>query len=167
MSTHTAIAALEKGQFDAIEVETEKPSAGQVLIKVAYASMVAFDTYVTDVGFAVVQFPVILGFNASGTIAEVGAGVIGLAVGDRVTGFALFGQGRKDGFKGAMQEFVVLPDYLWAKMRILALDAAAMVPDNCVTTFYALFDQVNLPIRVFDHARPTSSATARSHSRST
>jgi len=84
MSTHTAIAALGKGQFYAIEVEIEKPGAGQVLVKVAYASMVAFDTYVTDVGFAVVQFPVILGFNASGTVAEVGSGVAGLAVGDRV-----------------------------------------------------------------------------------
>ncbi|KAJ7117614.1 GroES-like protein [Mycena epipterygia] len=147
MSTHTAIAALGKGQFDAIEVETEKPGAGQVLVKVAYASMIAFDTYITDVGYAVVQFPVILGFNASGTVAEVGSGVTGLAVGDRVTGFATYGQGRKDGLKGTMQEFVVLPDYLWAKIPDnIALDAAATLPDNFITSFYTLFDQLGLPI---------------------
>ena|ERR1700761_3069490 len=86
MPTHTAIAALAKGQLDAIQVETEKPGPGQVRIKVAYASMIAFDTYVTDRGHAVAEYPVILGLNVSGTVAEVGAGVPSLAAGDRVRG---------------------------------------------------------------------------------
>ena len=84
MAKHTAIAAVAKGQFDAIEVETEKPRPGQVLVKIAYASMIAFDTYITDVGLAVAEYPVILGFNGAGTVAEIGAGVLSLAVGDQV-----------------------------------------------------------------------------------
>ncbi|KAJ7022120.1 chaperonin 10-like protein [Mycena alexandri] len=147
MPTHTAIAAIAPGQFDAIQVETEEPGAGQILVKVAYASMIAFDTYITDVGYFVADYPVILGFNASGTVAAVGAGVTSLAVGDRIAGFAIYGQGRKDGPKGTMQEFVVLPAFQCAKVSSnIALDAAATIPDNFITSFYTLFDQLGLPI---------------------
>lgn len=88
MPTHAAIAALAKGQFDAIQVETPKPSTGEVLIKVAYASMIAFDTYITDLGYAVAEYPITLGFNAAGIVVEVGEGT-SLAVGDRVRKFLL------------------------------------------------------------------------------
>lgn len=84
MSTHTAIAATAKGQFDAIQVPTEDPKSGEVLIKVAFAAMIAFDTYVTDRGYYVQEYPLILGFNASGIIASVGEGVDDLKPGDRV-----------------------------------------------------------------------------------
>ncbi|KAJ7698970.1 chaperonin 10-like protein [Mycena rosella] len=149
MSTHTAIAALAKGKFDAIEVETESPSAGHVLVKVEFASMIAFDSYITDVGFGVETYPVTLGFNAAGIVAEVGEGVSALAVGDRVTAFSLYGRGSKDGLKGTMQEFAVLPEHLCAKVRadlFIALDAAATIPDNFITSFYTLFDQLALPV---------------------
>ncbi|KAJ7463397.1 chaperonin 10-like protein [Mycena galericulata] len=147
MPTHTALAALAKGSFDAIQVETEKPGPGQVLIKVAYASIIPFDTYITDVGFGVEEYPVILGFNAAGTVDEVGTGVTSLAVGDRITGFSVYGRGRKDGLKGTLQEFVVLPHELCAKVpENIALDAAATIPDNFITSFYTLFDQLSLPV---------------------
>ncbi|KAJ7108868.1 chaperonin 10-like protein [Mycena crocata] len=165
MSTHTAIAALAKGQFDAIQVETEKPGAGRVLIKVAYASMIAFDTYITDVGYFVAEYPVTLGFNGAGTVEAVGPGVTSLAVGDRVTAFSVYGQGRKDAAagKGTMQEFIVLPEDLCAKVPAnIPLDAAATIPDNFITSFYTLFDQLALPVpKTFpvptpppDHATP-------------
>ncbi|KAJ6581936.1 chaperonin 10-like protein [Mycena capillaripes] len=147
MSTHTAIAALAKGQLDAILVETEKPGHGQILIKVEYASMIAFDTYITDAGYAVAEYPVILGFNASGTVAEIGTGIITFAVGDRVTGFSIYGAGRKKDLKGTMQEFVVLPSFLCSKIRgDLTLDAAATLPDNFLTAFYTIFDRLSLPM---------------------
>ncbi|KAJ6581935.1 GroES-like protein [Mycena capillaripes] len=156
MSTHTAIATLAKGQLDAILVETEKPGAGQILIKVEYASLIAFDTYITDVGYAVAEYPVTLGFNAAGTVAEIGAGVISFAVGDRVAGFSINGVGSKDGLKGTMQEFVVLPSFLCSKVPAgLALDAAATIPDNFVTAFYTVFDQLSLPVpKSFPNSTP-------------
>lgn len=83
-STHAAIATVSKGHFDAIQVSTESPGEGEVLIKVEYGSMIAFDTYVTDRGFYVQQYPVILGFSGAGTIAKLGPGVQSLKVGDRV-----------------------------------------------------------------------------------
>lgn len=84
MSTHTAIATTSKGQFDAIQVPTETPGEGEVLVKVEYSSMVAFDTYMTDMGYGVTSYPVVLGFNVSGIVAKLGPGVDDLAEGDRV-----------------------------------------------------------------------------------
>ncbi|KAJ6456111.1 chaperonin 10-like protein [Mycena sanguinolenta] len=147
MAKHTAIAAVAKGQFQAIQVEIEKPGVGEILVKVAYASMIAFDTYITDVGLAVVEYPVTLGFNAAGTVVEIGLGVSSLTVGDRVTAFQPYGQGRKDGPKGTMQEYVVLPAFQCAKVPdSITLDSAATVPDNFITSFYTLFDQLSLPV---------------------
>ncbi|KAJ7250495.1 GroES-like protein [Mycena haematopus] len=145
MPTHTAIAALAKGKFDAIQVEKPKPGARQVLLKVAYASMIAFDTYITDLGFAVEQYPITLGLNAAGTVIETGEGS-SLVVGDRITAFSPHIFARQE-LQGTMQEFIVLPDHLCAKVpHELALDSAATIPDNFVTAFYVLFDQLSLPI---------------------
>ena len=81
--THTAIATLALKHFDAVQVPTPTPGEGEVLIKVAYASLIAFDTYVNDLGYYV-SFPMTFGFNAAGTIAQIGPGVEDLKIGDRV-----------------------------------------------------------------------------------
>lgn len=83
--THTAIATTSKGVLDTITVLTEKPGPGEILLKTEYASMIAFDTYMTDRGYFVKEYPVTLGFNASGTVHAVGRDVHDLAVGDRVS----------------------------------------------------------------------------------
>jgi Zn-dependent alcohol dehydrogenase len=44
----------------------------------------SFDNYQVDVGHYVQTYPTILGFNAAGTIAEVGPGVTDLNIGDEV-----------------------------------------------------------------------------------
>jgi NADPH:quinone reductase-like Zn-dependent oxidoreductase len=83
--THTAVATISVNQFDVIQVPTPKPGEGEVLIKVAYAAMIAFDTYMNDLGYLATTFPMTFGFSASGTIAEVGPGIHDLKVGDRVS----------------------------------------------------------------------------------
>ncbi|KAJ6456110.1 chaperonin 10-like protein [Mycena sanguinolenta] len=146
MVKHNAIATVAKGQFDAIQVETEKPGAGEVLVKVAYASMVTADSSVNDIGFGVVEYPAIFGLNAAGTVAELGPGVSSLAVGDRVTAMKPYnhpGPSRR----GTMQEYVVFPVFYCAKVPdSVALDSAATVPDNLITAFYTLFDHLSLPV---------------------
>ena len=88
MPTHTGIAAIRVGEIEAIKVPTETPRNGEVLIKVKYSSLFPFDTYIVDLGYFVTEFPTILGFNASGTVAQLGDGVTDLAVGDRVGTFS-------------------------------------------------------------------------------
>ncbi|KAK0214253.1 chaperonin 10-like protein [Armillaria nabsnona] len=116
MSTHVAIAAVAKGHFDEIRVPTEKPQHGEVLLKVEYASMVAFDTYITDLGYATDTFPMVLGSNAAGTVVELGPCVDDLKIGDR-------------------QEYSIqsrtVPDSM-------PLAAAATIPDHFVTHFPSL-----------------------------
>ncbi|KJA26772.1 hypothetical protein HYPSUDRAFT_35919 [Hypholoma sublateritium FD-334 SS-4] len=142
MSVHTAIAATAKGQIDVIQVPTRAPDAGEVLLRVEYAAMIAFDTYVTDLGFFVEEYPMILGFSASGTVSNLGSGVEGLKVGDRVTAFT-FGESQNKG----LQEYITLSKNVVAKIPdSLPLAAAATLPDNFVTSFYTLFNQLGLPI---------------------
>lgn len=84
MSTHSAIATTSKGVLESIQIKTEKPGPGEILLKTSYSSMIAFDTYVTDLGYHVQEYPQVLGFNASGVAAAIGEGVDGIAVGDKV-----------------------------------------------------------------------------------
>ncbi|KAF7308210.1 PKS-ER domain-containing protein [Mycena chlorophos] len=145
---HTAVAILSKGVVESIEVGTPAPGPGDVLLKVEYASMIAFDTYMVDLGYAVKEggYPITLGNNASGTVESVGEGVSGVKIGDRIAAFSphIF---ERERLQGTMQEYVVLPEHFCAKIPDdLALDAAATIPDNFVTAFYTLFDHLGLPI---------------------
>ncbi|KZP15654.1 GroES-like protein [Athelia psychrophila] len=157
MSTHTAIATTSLGVLGAIQVTTEKPGPGEILLKTSHSSMIAFDTYDTDHGFRVQEYPMTLGFNAAGIVAAVGDGVTDLAVGDRITAFAYQGSRSK-----AMQEYTILSRTVCAKIPDnLPLDAAATIPDNFVTAFWALFDNFNLtfPSDLSQKSAPPSADT--------
>ena len=86
----------EFGDFDVLrheEVETPKPAPGNVLIKVLAAGVNRLDHYIRE-GSVVpaLPFPHILGSDAAGEIAELGKGVVGFAIGERVIvvpGYAL------------------------------------------------------------------------------
>lgn len=82
--THTAIATTGTNILEAVECLTESPGPDEVLVKVDYATLTVFDTYQVYLGYYVSGYPAKLGMNAAGTIVEVGEGVEGLAVGDRV-----------------------------------------------------------------------------------
>ncbi|THV06444.1 GroES-like protein [Dendrothele bispora CBS 962.96] len=158
--THTAIASTSPGHFTTIQVPT--PSSlepDQVLVKVEYASMIAFDTYVNDLGYFVQpqDYPVIFGFNGAGTIVQVGEDVDDLKVGDRVTAFA-FGKSERK----AMQEYVVQPRSVVAKIpSSLNLSAAATIPDNFITAFNSLFNPsyLGLPYPSFAPSPPSTSVS--------
>ncbi|KAF5345133.1 hypothetical protein D9758_009676 [Tetrapyrgos nigripes] len=139
--THTAIATLSPGHFDAIQVPTRTPGPEEVLIKVEYASMIAFDTYINDLGYNIVPvYPMIFGFNGAGTVVEVGSEVGDLKVGDRVAAFTLGSSERK-----AMQEYTVQPRYTCTKIPdTLPLSAAATIPDNFATAYNVLFNPIYL-----------------------
>ncbi|ORE93559.1 L-idonate 5-dehydrogenase [Stappia sp. 22II-S9-Z10] len=77
------------GQND-IRIETEEvagPGPGEALVAVAAGGICGSDLhYFQDGGFGPIRVrePIILGHEASGVIVDVGAGVAGLAAGDRV-----------------------------------------------------------------------------------
>ncbi|MBT2118918.1 NADP-dependent oxidoreductase [Dyella sp. LX-66] len=95
------------------EVPVPQPGAGEVLIKIEASAINPFDLILRQ-GYVAriipLPLPAILGGDAAGTIAALGAGVTGLAVGDRVVGdFPPNG-------KGAYAEFGVLAASSVAKL---------------------------------------------------
>ena len=72
------------GQFAVDAVPVSKPGSGEILVKVEAAALNPLDWKVQTLGLIVEKYPAILGFDASGTIAEVGSNVSTFAVGDRV-----------------------------------------------------------------------------------
>ena len=85
--------ALTLESFDApptvIEIPDPVAGEGEVLVRVRAASLNAFDTGVAAgfmQAFMSYEFPVVIGSDLAGTIEALGAGVDGLAVGDRVFG---------------------------------------------------------------------------------
>lgn len=84
MATHTAIVTTAKGEIATVQVPTIAPGPSEVLIKIEYAALIPFDTYVVDLGFFVESYPARFGCNAAGTVIKVGKDVQGLAIGDQV-----------------------------------------------------------------------------------
>ncbi|KAH7915701.1 chaperonin 10-like protein [Hygrophoropsis aurantiaca] len=151
MSTHTGIATTSKGVVQIIEVDTQKPPFGHVLVKVSHTAIIPLDTYMSDHGRVLTEsdYPMVLGFNVSGVIAEVGSGVEDLAVGDRIAAM-----GVRSASKG-LQEYAILSRDSCAKIPDnLTLEEAATIPDNFITAFYTLFDGLGLPIPTFPISAP-------------
>ena len=78
----------EFGDFDVFrheEIETPEPKPGHVLIRILAAGVNRFDHYVRE-GAVVPElpFPHILGTDAAGEVAALGAGVEGFAIGEPV-----------------------------------------------------------------------------------
>ena len=82
------------GDPDVLEVRDlpePRPTAGQVSIRVAYASVNYADTMARRGQYHVVQFPAVPGIEASGSVHALGEGVTGLRVGQPVAALTLGG----------------------------------------------------------------------------
>jgi NADPH2:quinone reductase len=89
------------------DLPTPKPTRRQCLIKVGAVDVNPIDIYVRSGAIpAKVSFPYILGRDLAGTVTEIGAGVKGFKVGDRVWAT---GQGF-DGRQGTFAEFCAVDE---------------------------------------------------------
>ncbi|MGV9306540.1 NADP-dependent oxidoreductase [Nonomuraea sp. NPDC003727] len=89
------------------ELPTPEPGPGEVLVRVRAASVNGFDLGVLGgllKGVYEYEFPVVLGKDFAGSVAAVGAGVSGLAVGDEVFGVVM----RPTLGQGGFAEYVVV-----------------------------------------------------------
>ncbi|WP_433046146.1 NADP-dependent oxidoreductase [Dactylosporangium sp. CS-033363] len=132
----------EPGVLRYEDVERPVPAAGQVLIQVAATSFNGVDGNIRG-GFMQGPIPVTLphtpGIDVSGTVAELGEGVTGAAVGDRVVGFLPMAA------DGAAAEYVVAPAEILAPAPAsIPLPDAAALPAVGLTAFQALFEHAKL-----------------------
>ena len=108
------------------EVERPAPGAGQVLIKVAATSFNPVDDHIrlgVLAGMIPTSLPVTPGFDISGTVAELGAGVSGLRVGDPIIAMSPLDQ-----HGGAAEYAVVAADLVTAAPHSITLTDAAALP---------------------------------------
>ena len=122
------------------EIERPRPAAGQVVIEVAYAGVNPADWKGREgwlsryFGY---RFPFVLGFDAAGVIAELGEGVTGLAVGDRVVAASNQGLGERGSYAqfvhAAAERVMPLPAHV-------SLKDAATLPTAGMTAYEAALD---------------------------
>ncbi len=122
------------GDVDALEVlESPVPDCGenQLLVRVEYCGCNWADTQVRRGNYPhPIQYPLVPGFEISGTVAAVGASVHGMAIGQRVAGLVP---------QGGYAEFCVAdPAGLWRVPDTMQLDVAAAFQIQALTTYHML-----------------------------
>lgn len=121
-------------------IERPRAGPGQVVVQVAYAGVNPADWKARE-GWLQLYFqyvfPFVVGFDAAGLVAEVGEGVTGLAVGDRVVTASNQGKGERGSYAEYVlsdrERVVKLPDHV-------SLRDAASIPTAAITAWEAVFD---------------------------
>jgi NADPH:quinone reductase len=117
------------------ELPEPQPAAGQVSIRVSYASINFADIMVRRGQYHVAQFPAVPGMEVSGVIHALGEGVTGLQVGQPVAALTL---------AGGYAEFALASAELTFPLdgfeRIIDLAQAAALPLVGVTAYQLLAD---------------------------
>lgn len=97
MNEMNAIVLTAANEYGLQRVELPKPKAGEVLVQIMAISICGSDPKVFDGGYLSIgwppHFPFTPGHEFSGVVTELGEGVTGFAVGDRVAGEAHCGCG--------------------------------------------------------------------------
>ncbi len=122
------------------DVELPAPGPGQVRLKVAASAFNAADNGMRAGLLPIpVELPHVPGYDVSGTVDAIGAGVDDLEIGQPVVGFLPM---QTD---GGAAEFVVAPaDAVTAAPRAVDLVDAAALPSVALTAWQALFDDGGL-----------------------
>lgn len=129
-----AVVVNAPGGIDALEivnVPDPRPGDGEVLVEIAFAGCNWADTQIRSGIYPhPYDFPVTPGFEASGTVLEVGAGVEDISPGDRVTCIPYMG--------GYAQKCVVAAAMVTKLPDEVALDVAAAYPIQALTAYHML-----------------------------
>lgn len=127
-----------------VELPTPIPSGTQILVEIAYTSVNPVDWKIREgylKNLIPHKFPLILGWDAAGTIHSVGKNVNGFKPGDRVFAYCR----KPDVQWGTYAEFIALESTAAAKMpKNLSFAQAAAVPLVGLTAWQALFDFAGL-----------------------
>jgi len=128
----------ENAIFEKVEIEQPKPTAGQLLIKIAASSVNTVDTMIRNMGENLPlspKAPALLGMDFAGTVTELGEGVEGFSVGDEVYGCA----GGLADLPGTLSDYIAADSKLVAiKPKNLSMKEAAAIPLVGITAYEGL-----------------------------
>lgn len=138
-----AMTVTEFGSPDVLKMQDlpePEPGPGDLLIAVHATSMNPVDFKIRQNGIGIDrQFPFVLGYDVSGTVARVGEEVEGFQEGDEVYGSPSLAR------NGANAQYVVMDAELVArKPEGLAHEQAAALPLVTLTAWEALYDRMNI-----------------------
>jgi NADPH:quinone reductase-like Zn-dependent oxidoreductase len=126
--------------FQIADVARPKPLPTEVLIRVHAAGLNPVEAYIRSGAFPLVEPPAILGWDLSGVVEQVAAGVTRFAVGDEVFGMPFFPRPAS-----AYAEYAVAPSRQIArKPSELSHAEAAALPLAGLTAWQALVDVAGL-----------------------
>lgn len=139
------------------EVETPKPAASEVLIKLHYAALNHRDVWIQKGLYAGLKFPIILGSDGAGTVEAIGESVPKDWLGKEVIlnpslDWGTDERAQQKSFRilglpdnGTFAEFVKVPaENLAHKPAHLSFEAAAALPLAGLTAYRALFSRAKL-----------------------
>lgn len=129
--------------LERMELPKPSPGSGEVLIRIAATSINPVDYKMRrgDIPPLVPSFPAILHPDGAGVIEEIGAGVTGFSVGDKVWAFAT----GIAGIWGASAEYMVADARMMShKPKRLSLVEAGVMPLVVVTAWQALVDRIQI-----------------------
>ncbi len=123
-------------QLQLKEFPNLQPGAGEILIEVKAAG-VNFADCVIRMGVyksakEFVGWPITPGFEIAGIVKELGSGVAGFAVGDKVAALTLF--------NGYATQICLSPEQVFKLPPSFDLQAAAAIPAVFLTAYYALYE---------------------------
>jgi NADPH2:quinone reductase len=126
--------------FEQSELPDPEPAAGEVLVEIRAASVNPIDTGLRSAGgWAGIELPAVLGYDASGVVAAVGPAVSGLKPGDEV-----FYSPNING-RGSYAQYHVAPEAIVApKPANLSFQQAASIPLSGCTAWQALIDRAGV-----------------------
>lgn len=128
-----------KEVFETIEVPMPEPAEDELLIRVKATSVNPLDVRIRTSSVVPRQFPLVLGFDVSGTVAKKGEKVLHFQPGDHV--YASPNVYRP----GANAEYVLVKAALACAMPEVSFETAAAVPLAGLTAWEALHDKLKIP----------------------
>lgn len=138
-----AIVDQPNAPFRIAEIETPKPSAGQVLVRILASGVNPLDTKIRagEAEHAHQPLPAVLGLDLAGIVETVGRGVTDFHSGDEVYGLA----GGVGGLQGTLAEFAAVDARLIAKKPAnLTMEQAAALPLSVITAWEGLVDRAHV-----------------------
>jgi NADPH:quinone reductase len=131
------------GPFELSEVPRPKPSAGQVLVRIAASGLNPLDTKIRSGSAAHAKHPVplVLGIDLAGVVEEIGQGVTTFKVSDEVYGMT----GGVGGIQGSLAQYAAVDaDLLALKPSNLTMREAAALPLAFITSYSGIVDRAHL-----------------------
>jgi len=131
------------GPLELSEAPRPKPSAGEVLVRIAASGLNPLDTKIRSGSAAHAKHPVplVLGIDLAGVVEEIGPGVTAFQLSDEVYGMT----GGVGGIQGSLAEYAAVDaDLLALKPSNLTMREAAALPLAFITSYSGIVDRAHL-----------------------